>query len=182
MHEVAAVQGKVGDFFGGDDLAQRRIRSLYRDLRSTDFDGRGDRRRQEAEIDLTMLVDLQPNVLLLGGLESLRLHVNRVERDRQQRDQVISVFVGLGFAGDALPSDVTFTVAPVTTAPALSETVPEKLPLAWPYRSGQAETASEKTIATNSVFLFNIPAPLGGPAPNDEVTFRLAIDREIVGP
>ena len=136
------------------------------------------------EIDFAMLVDLQPDVLLLGRLESLGLHANRVERDRQQRDQVMSGVVGLGFAREACalrgrPSPSRLT----TTAPALSETVPEKLPLACPYRSGQAETASEKQPQPAAPSYSAFTPLFGGPAPNDEVHFPFRIETwEVVGP
>src|SRR4029077_13972545 len=67
-----------------------------------------------------------------------------------------------------VPCEVAFTVAPDTTAPALSETVPEKLPVACPYRSGQTENASEQTATMSSVLFFSITTPFGGRAPNDE--------------
>ena len=57
-----------------------------------------------------------------------------------------------------MPCEVAFTVAPDTTAPALSETVPEKLPVAWPYTTGLIENSSEET-ATISFRLVSINAP-----------------------
>jgi len=46
-----------------------------------DFHGLADRRRVEREIDFEMLVDLQANIFLFGGLETLGLHSNGVIRD-----------------------------------------------------------------------------------------------------
>jgi hypothetical protein len=57
---------------------------------------------------------------------------------------------------------VTFTLAPVTTDPVLSVTVPEKLPVAWPYKSGQTGNTSEQKT-TSSAFLVSINLPLCGP-------------------
>jgi hypothetical protein len=53
--------------------------------------------------------------------------------------------------------------------------VPQKLQLAWQYRSGQAEVAKEKTT-TSSAFLFSITTPFGGPIPNDEVNCRFVFE------
>ncbi len=47
-----------------------------------------------------MLVYLQPDVGLLHGLETRRLHPHRVVRNRQQRNQVVSGIVGLCVADD----------------------------------------------------------------------------------
>jgi len=75
LDEVAAVEREVGDLFGGDDLAERGIRGFDGDLGGADLDILSDRRGVEREIDFALLVDLEPDVPLLGGLEALRLHV-----------------------------------------------------------------------------------------------------------
>jgi hypothetical protein len=51
----------------------------------------------------------------------------------------------------------------------LSETVPEKLPVAWPKRSGQSEKTRKQQQPTSSTFLFSIRTPFGGPQPNAKV-------------
>jgi hypothetical protein len=56
---------------------------------------------------------------------------------------------------------LTFT--PDTTDPVLSVTVPEKLPVAWPYRSGQMGNTSEQNSPSSS-FLVVIKFPLGASA------------------
>src|SRR5580693_6625387 len=50
---------------------------------------------------------------------------------------------------------VASTVAPEITDPVLSVTVPEKLPLDWPYRSGQMGNTT-KLKAPSRAFLLNI--------------------------
>src|SRR5580700_8744582 len=57
--------------------------------------------------------------------------------------------------------EVALTVAPEITDPVLSVTVPEKLPVAWPYRSGQMGKTSEQNT-TSSVLLVSIDLSLGG--------------------
>ena len=46
------------------------------------------------------------------------------------------------------------TVAPGITDPVLSETVPEKLPVAWPHNDGQMDSREQNT--TSSVRLVSI--------------------------
>src|SRR5580658_183444 len=57
---------------------------------------------------------------------------------------------------------VARTVAPEITDPVLSVTVPEKLPLDWPYRSGQmGNTTKQKT--TSRALLLDIDFSLRAP-------------------
>src|SRR5580692_3825740 len=58
---------------------------------------------------------------------------------------------------------VAFTVAPEITDPVLSVTVPEKLPFAWPYTSGQSGSTREQNTASR-VFLVSIDLSLAVPA------------------
>ena len=101
MDEVAAVEREVGDLFGGNHLAERGIRGFDGDLGGADLDILSDRRGVEREIDFALLVDLEPDVPLLGGLEALRLHVDGVVCHGQQRHEVVAGIVGPGFAGEA---------------------------------------------------------------------------------
>ena len=71
LHEVASIQREFGHLLRGDDLTQSRIRGLYGHLGRADFDRRGHRGRGEGEIQLTMLVHLQPDVFLLDRAETL---------------------------------------------------------------------------------------------------------------
>src|SRR5580704_13163684 len=48
-----------------------------------------------------MLIDLQPNILLLGGLKPLGFDSNCVERNRKHGDQVMSGIVGYCLARHA---------------------------------------------------------------------------------
>lgn len=48
---------------------------------------------------------------------------------------------------------VALTVAPEITDPVLSVTVPEKLPLAWPYRSGQMGSTREQNARSRAFFV-----------------------------
>ena len=119
MYEVASVERKVGDLFGGDDLPQGRIRvsiatsvALTSTVEETDAGSK-------AEIHFAMFVDLQPDVLLLGRPESLGLHSNR-DRTRLAAGGSGNIRDSLVFASREMPvpCDVIFTVAPATTAPA----------------------------------------------------------------
>ena len=39
----------------------------------------------------------------------------------------------------------------------LSETVPEKLPVAWPYRNGHAENSEQTATTSNALLFIKIP-------------------------
>ena len=81
-----------------DDLSQGRSRRLHGHFRRAYFDLLCDRTGREGEIHFAVLIHLQPQVLLLGCLESLRLHSNGVKRDRQQGDKVMSRVVSFRLA------------------------------------------------------------------------------------
>jgi hypothetical protein len=53
-------------------------------------------------------------------------------------------------------SETTLTVALATTDPVLSVTVPKKLPVACPYRSGPTENANVQKTAFISILIVNI--------------------------
>ena len=56
-----------------------------------------------------------------------------------------------------VPCEVARTYALEITDPVLSETVPEKLPVAWPYRSGQTGNTSEPNITSSSLLIIINP-------------------------
>jgi hypothetical protein len=93
--------GRSGHFFRSDYLAEGCVRRFNRHFIRIDFDRRTDRGGIEREIDFELFVDLQADVFLLCGLEALRLHVDGVMGDGQQRHEVVSGVVGLGFARQA---------------------------------------------------------------------------------
>ena len=73
LHKVAAVEREIGHLLRRDYLAERWIRGLDGHFGGADFDGLADRRGVEREIDFALLVNLQADIFLLGGLEALGL-------------------------------------------------------------------------------------------------------------
>jgi hypothetical protein len=71
---------------------------------------------------------------------------------------------------------VTVTWAPATTAPELSETVPEKLPVAWPCKSGLKRHTSAQQHTANRALLLDISEPLSVVAPRKEKDPPVASD------
>src|SRR4029077_16103789 len=90
LNEVASVQREVRYLLGRDHLAKGGGRGFDGDFGGADFNHRRNRRRVEREIDLALFVDLQADVLLLSGLETLGLHSDGVSRHRQQRGEVVT--------------------------------------------------------------------------------------------
>ena len=131
LHEVASVQRELGDLLRGDDLTQRRIRGLHRYFGRAYFNGGGDRGRREGEIQFAMLVHLQPDVFCFDRSEARGFHSDRVDRQRQVRGTRKCPVSSVSASRETFVAwAVTFTFAPATTAPVLSVTVPEKLPVA----------------------------------------------------
>ena len=64
----------------------------------TDLNRRGNRCRIERKIHLALLIHLQSNVFLFGGLETLRFDSNGVKRYWQKRNKVVPRIVRLRFA------------------------------------------------------------------------------------
>ena len=87
LHEIASVQGKIGHLLRGDHLAQRGIRGLDRHSRGAHFHVGLNRGRIQLEIQFAMFVHLQPDVVSLGGLETLQFHLDVVIRHTQQAEQ-----------------------------------------------------------------------------------------------
>ena len=79
-----------------------------------------------------MFVHLQPDVVGLGGLETLQLHLDVVIGHTEQRNNVLAAFVGCRGSRRPVAGAVTVTFAPGTAEPVASVTVPEILPVACP--------------------------------------------------
>src|SRR6202051_3382181 len=71
LHEVAAVQGELGDLLRIDDLSESRIGGGGGGGGGGNLHGRGDGGRVQTEIELAGFVDLQAHVFGLCGLKSL---------------------------------------------------------------------------------------------------------------
>src|SRR5205814_7065320 len=69
-----------------------------------------------------------------------------------------------------VPSEVILTLAPEMTAPALSETVPVKLPVACPYRSGLNRLTSAQQYTARVVLLLDMHEPLSAVCPKSRRT------------
>src|SRR5581483_10378523 len=90
LDEIAAVQWQFRDLFRRDHLAEGRSCGLDGDFRRADLNFLAHRSGSESEIELPVLVDLQPQIFLLGRLESLRLYTQRVSGNRKEWDQVVT--------------------------------------------------------------------------------------------
>ena len=108
-----------------------------------------------------MFVHLQPDVLLFDRPKALEFNPNRVI-PAAAMDEIVSAVVGLGLAHDTGALRGGLHVRAGYDRPVLSDTVPEKLPLAWPYRSGQMGNTSEQNT-TSSAFLVSIEIPRAVP-------------------
>ena len=74
LDEIAAVERKLRDFLGGDDLAERRIGGFDGDGGGVDFHSW--RRTVEGEsvkFEFAGFIDLQAEVLAFGGLKTLEI-------------------------------------------------------------------------------------------------------------
>ena len=114
--------------------------------RRVDFNGGLHRRGSQLEIQLAVLVHLQPDVFGLGGLETLQFHLDVVIGDAEQGNNVLAASLVVEDRDSPVAGAVTVTFAPGTADPVASVTVPEILPVACPYseRSRQGLSVSQR--------------------------------------
>ena len=83
LNEVAAIQGELGDLLLGDDLPQAGISGLHGDFCGAYFDLRCHGSGREGEVHFAMLIHLQLDIFLFGGLEARELRREGCSRRRE---------------------------------------------------------------------------------------------------
>src|SRR5208337_4881513 len=71
LDKVTPVQGQLSHLLGRDHLAEGWVLRFNSDGSRIDFNSFLDRRWHKLEIQLAVFVDLQPDVLVFGGLKPL---------------------------------------------------------------------------------------------------------------
>lgn len=100
LNEIAAVERKLGNFLGSDDLPERGIGSFDGDGGGIDFHSRGNRRWRERKVQFARFIDLQTQVPVFDGLKTLKFDAERVDGNGKQGDEVVTSVIGFRFARD----------------------------------------------------------------------------------
>jgi hypothetical protein len=100
LNEIASVERKLGDFLGGDDLAEGCGRGLDGDFGGIDLKAGAYGLGLESEIQLAVLVDLQAEIAGFSNFETGSLDLDREIANAEKRDEVTAGIIGRSIARD----------------------------------------------------------------------------------